>query len=66
MKAKKKNNSKIFRIKAKGGTQAQYLTLKLEFKIMAKAWKRYGVTMEVLGEDIKEPIYITPKNLSRW
>ena len=66
MKAKKKNNSKIFRIKAKGGTQAQYLTFKIELKLMAKAWKRYGVTMEVLGEDIKEPIYLTPKNLSNW
>tara|TARA_R100001244_G_scaffold19407_1_gene19984 strand:+ start:511 stop:702 length:192 start_codon:yes stop_codon:yes gene_type:complete len=35
----------------KGGSSKQYSTLVLELDIMAKSWKKFGVSINLLGQE---------------
>ena len=49
---------KTVTLNVKGGSQSQWSTLILELNIMKKAWKRYGVEIELkapsIGKIIKQ------------
>ena len=47
---------KIINIKPKGITQKQYAILVLELNILKKAWKPYGVDIELTGPSVKKII----------
>ena len=44
------------KINVKGGSQSQWSTLMLELNIMKKAWKRYGVEIELKTPNIEKII----------
>ena len=47
---------KIITIKPKGITQRQWSILLLEFNLIRKAWKRYGVDMKMSAPGIKRVV----------
>ena len=62
---------KVVTIKAKGISQKQYAVLLLELNILKKAWKPYGVNIELSGPGVKKIIewgnkpYVDAKTLRR-
>jgi len=47
---------KTVTLNVKGGSQSQWSTLILELNIMKKAWKRYGVEIELKAPNINKII----------
>jgi len=47
---------KTVTLNVKGGSQSQWSTLILELNIMKKAWKRYGVEIELKAPSISKII----------
>ena len=47
---------KTVTLNVKGGSQSQWSTLILELNIMKKAWKRYGVELELKAPNINKII----------
>ena len=47
---------KTVTLNVKGGSQSQWSTLILELNIMKKAWKRYGVEVELKAPNINKII----------
>ena len=37
-------------LKIKGGSRKQYITLVLELNVMAKSWNKYGVNIQLPGQ----------------
>ena len=47
---------KTITLKVKGASQSQWSTFVLELNLMKKAWKRYGVEVELKAPSIKKII----------
>ena len=47
---------KVITIKIKDGSSKQYSTLLLELNLMKKAWKSYGVDMQLSALELKSAI----------
>ena len=52
---------KIITIKPKGISQKQWANLLLELNLMKKAWKSYGVDMQLQGTGIKKILNLGTK-----
>tara|TARA_R100000541_G_scaffold30345_1_gene39368 strand:+ start:146 stop:385 length:240 start_codon:yes stop_codon:yes gene_type:complete len=52
----KGNNMKTITINVKGTSQSQWSTFLLELNLMKKAWKRYGVDVELKTPSINKII----------
>ena len=50
----KGNNMKTITVSVKGTSQSQWSTFILELNLMKKAWKRYGVEVELKAPSIKK------------
>jgi hypothetical protein len=48
--------SKIVTIKVKGGSTKQYSSLLLELNLMKKAWRMYGVDLQMQAPGLKSAI----------
>jgi len=55
-KNKKSNNTKTVVLDVKGISQGQWSTFILELNLMKKAWKPYGVNVELKAHSIKKII----------
>ena len=55
-KTKKANNKKTVVLEVEGIAQGQWTTFLLELNLMKKAWKPYGVNVELKAHSIKKII----------